>query len=138
MASGNFIKLSGTCKWARLVDKDPKYGVWSIVLYLDEASKKTFEKSGLQLQVKTDDDGDYIQLRRKGVLVKSSGEVVNFDPPKVYGPDKADIDGRTVGNGSKVVCGISVYPTAKGNGHRLNFVDVKEHVVFDPKPHDPF
>lgn len=131
-----YIKLSGACKWARLVDLDPVYDVWSINLYLDEKSMKIYDRSKIQVAKKTDDDGVYVQLRRKPTIQKVDGEVIKLNPPKVYGPNREDIDGSTVGNGSKVIVGVNVYQTKKGPGHRLEWVDVKEHVVYTPPPKD--
>lgn len=125
-----YIKLSGIVYWAQLVQPDTKYGVkWRTRLYPDEKSMETFKESGLQLQVKEDEVGEYITLRRdKEKLIK--GKVTVFDPPKVFVEGKL-YDGL-VGNGSEAVCDLAVYDTMKGKGHRLETVNVTNLVEYVP------
>lgn len=130
------IRLSGTCKWARLFDKDDKYDCWSLQLYPDEASQKVFDNSGLKLKVKEDEDGLNFQLRRKPE-VKFTDETKQLNPPKVVTAEGTEMDPdevRSIGNGSTVVCTVEIYNTKKyGMGHRLNAVRVMDHVVYEPK-----
>lgn len=116
------IYLSGIAKWAKLQKPDEKFDFYGLDLYLDDASIEKFDKSGLQLTKKTNEDGIFITLKRKpAALIK--GELVKFGAPQVLTADNAAFAG-IVGNGSEVTCKVNVYDTAKGKGHRLEAVRV--------------
>jgi hypothetical protein len=125
-----YIYLSGTTKWAKVRKPDEKYDNFQVPLYLNEPSKKVFEESGLSLGVKSDDDGEYITLRRpNNKLIKK--ELVEFGPPKVLDKDNKEFDGL-IGNGSEITAKVAVYDTIKGKGHRLESVRVEKLVEYIP------
>lgn len=125
-----YFYLSGKAKWAKLFKPDEKYNNFQINLYLDKPSLELFDKLGLQLTKRKDDEGTYVTFRRPpNKLIK--GELVNFGPPKVMDKDNNPSD-KLVGNGSEVTIKIGVYDTIKGKGHRLEAVRVENLVEFVP------
>lgn len=127
MAS-KYIYLSGKAKWARVHKPDEKYHNFSVQLYLDKTSSKTYADSGLGLTVKEDEEGKYIKLRRpEAKLMK--GEMVEFGPPKIIDKDNNPFDGA-IGNGSDVTTKVVVYDTVKGPGHRLEAIRVDKLVEY--------
>jgi hypothetical protein len=129
--------FKGTCKWAKVHKPDEKYGNYEINLYMDPKSWELFNKSGLRLETREDEDGEYICFRRpQRKLIK--GDLVEFDPPVViFNDEKTD---KLIGNGSTVTIKVSVYDTQKGKGHRLEKVRVDELVEYaggnSPEVHD--
>jgi hypothetical protein len=124
------LYLSGTAKWAKLIEPDKKFNNWTLDLYLDDKSVDNFKKAELELQLRSSDEGPFIKLRRPvAKLIKN--ELVQYDPPQVtdQGGNKVT---ALVGNGSKVTCKVEVFGTVKGNGHRLDAVRVDELVEYDP------
>ena len=133
MAS-NFIYLSGKCKWAKVRKPDEKYQNYQVPLYLDTKSLETLKASGMQLTIKTDDDGKFVTLRRPvSKLIK--GELVEFGPPKVFDKDNHEFHDGLIGNGSSLTCKVVVYDTIKGKGHRLESLRV-ENLVEYHRPED--
>lgn len=124
----NYYYLSGKAKWAKLFKPDDKYKNWQINVYLDDASKKTFTESGMSMQPKRDDDGEFITFRRpEAKLIKN--DLIKFDPPTVLDADGKPLD-KLVGNGSEVTIKVVVYDTIKGKGHRLEAVKVNKLVEY--------
>lgn len=132
--STKYINLTGTTKWVNgayggLFEPDPKYGNFVVRLYPDPASWDKFKKSGLRLEPKTDEDGDYVQFRRaEQKLMKK--ELVNFGRPKVFFKEGVEPT-RNIGNGSTIEVNVAVYDTREGKGHRLESVKVIELVEFN-------
>jgi hypothetical protein len=122
-----YLKFTGTCKWAKIRKPDDKYGFYSVDMYLDDASWEVFKASGLMLEPKETEDGWYVRFRRPHQKIIKQ-ELVTFGPPEVTGTTEL------VGNGSKVTCDVVVYETQKGKGHRLNKITVLELVPFNPEP----
>lgn len=103
--------------------KPDKYGSYKISLKATEELADNVKQAGIQI----DTGGDYITFRRKeNVLIK--GESVAFAPPRVIDTGMNELDPFVVGKGSMVTCKVAVYPTIKGNGHRLEAVRVDELV----------
>lgn len=119
------VFLTGKCKWAKLKDPDMKFGGhWTIDLYLDEQGLKNFKTADLELELRSSDEGQFIKLRRPiSRHDRKKDEIVKFDPPVLLDADGNELD-ALVGNGSEVACKVSVFSTAKGNGHRLEGVKV--------------
>lgn len=132
MSTTRYIKLSGTCFWPRLVKPDSKYSKWGIDLYLDKKSKKVFDDSGLQLSIRSNEDGEYIKLSRPTQKVFGK-KVQEFDPPEVVNKDGNPMDPYTIGNGSEVIAEVCVYDTVKGKGHRLEKVIVTKLLAREPQ-----
>jgi hypothetical protein len=135
-----FYYFSGKAKWAKLglglnpeENADKEYECWKLNFYPDEPSMQAYNDSGLRLQVKEDDDGKFVSLRRPfKKLIKE--EVVNFDKPPVTvrNPDGTTSPLQTLlGNGSDVVVKVAVYDSRKGKAHRLESVMVTNHVPYE-------
>jgi hypothetical protein len=131
--STKYIYLRGKVKWAMVRKPDEKYNNYKVNLYFDEASQKVFRESGLRLEAKNDEDGEFYTFRRPASkLIK--GEAVNFGPPKLLNADNSEFpDDKLVGNGSDVTIKVTVYDTVKGKGHRLEVVRVENLVEFIPE-----
>jgi len=128
--STQYFYLSGKAKWAKLFKPDEKYGNFQINVYLDEPSLSLFDKLGLQLQKRKDEEGTYVTFRRAPKkLIK--GELVDFGPPKVLDKDNNPSE-KLVGNGSEVTIKVATFDTVKGKGHRLDAVRVEKLVEYMP------
>lgn len=126
-----YIYLSGTTKWAKVRTPDEKYNNFQVPLYLDAKSTEAYDKLGLGLKKREDEDGSYYVFKRP--LVKPiKNELVEFGPPKVVDKDNQPFEGL-IGNGSKITVKISVYDTMKGPGHRLEAVRVDDLVEYNPE-----
>ena len=129
-----YIKFTGPCKWAKTRKPDEKYNVYSINVYLDEATKDLYLKSGIQGKIKSDDDGEFVSFRRPvSKIIK--GDLVQLGAPKVYTKDKKEAQDTMIGNGSLVECDVAVYDTIKGKGHTLQGVRILDLVEY-AKPQD--
>jgi hypothetical protein len=142
MAFKNYY-FTGIAKWAKVregqqdqyKDGNPQ---WSIQLYPDDASMKTFNKSGLQLKVKDDADGQYVNFRKTAERYSQKDkELKKYSPPEVFlrDPETGNYNkwpSGLIGNGSKVTLTVSVYDGENGKGHLLERVFIDELVVYDP------
>jgi len=127
------VYLSGTCNWAKLHVPDTKFdveGVYTIDMYLDEASKAKFQEAGIRVDEREDKEGHmYVRFKRQHKkLIK--GEVKTQGPPQVLDKEGEPFNGL-VGNGSKVTCKVAVFDTMKGKGHTLEAVRVDELVAYE-------
>lgn len=134
MAKNNLLYFTGTVAWAKVSKPDEKYGHYSVDAYLTPESWDQFHSSGLQLEVKENDDGEqYVRFRRDDSK-KIRDEIVEFGKPKVFLVDEhgnaTDFDGL-IGNGSTAIIKVSVFDTARGKGHRLEAVGVTDLVKYD-------
>jgi len=152
--------ISGIAKWAKVYEPDTFSGSsnWKINLYFkDKAERSKFEATGVQLTIKSDTDGDYVTFRRP-VKKVFGDEVTFFAPPEIVGEVNVkyvDKDGAKVrqfkkgedpvrvgepvkiGNGSVILVNFCYYDTAKGKGHRLEGINVKELVAYEPSVDAP-
>jgi len=122
--------FTGKAKWAKLKKPDEKYKKWTIDLYMDEKNMADFKRSGLQLKVKEDRDGegDFVTFGRPiGKLWK--GEFVEMVAPTVLDSNGNPTD-VAIGNGSIVTVKVAVYDTVKGKGHTLEGVRIEELVEY--------
>jgi hypothetical protein len=123
----------GVAKWVKAKTPDKKYGHYTLDLYPDDESLVLFKDSGLGLKLREDADGVFFKLRREPIRV-IAGDAVNIGPPKLFIKDEngevIEFD-DLIGNGSKVVAKVSVYPTQKGPGHRLESLLVEDLVVYN-------
>ena len=123
--------FSGTARWAKVHKPDDKYKNYTLDLYMDDASKKAYMKSGLQLKDRVDEDGEhYVTLRMPSVrMVKGK--------PEEGKPDVLDKDGNPtkalIGNGSEVTCKVEIYEWDGRVGHRLQAVRADKLVEFEDK-----
>ena len=129
--------FSGTCKWAKLKEKDAKYDNWQIVLYPTAESLQDYAESGIQVDVKEDADGKNIKFRREATAEfkdRDTGrtKIIDFLPPAVLAADRKTPLDALVGNGSKVTVKVEAFPTRNGIGHRMVAVVVEDLVEYDP------
>lgn len=129
------LYFHGKVKWAQLGlgptpedNADKEYKSWKLNLYLSDDSWKDFEKSGLQLKRKTDDDGAYVTFRRPFSKVIKD-DLTKFEAPKVTNAE-GEIFKDYIGNGSDAIIKVVVFDTKKGIGHRLEEVKVIELVDY--------
>lgn len=122
--------FTGPCKWAKLSTPDEFRGEkkWKLNLYLDKTTKSQLKKSGLQLKIREDEDGEYITLTRP-VQKEFDDGVKDFEPPKILDKEHNPLD-VLLGNGSKVTAKVLVYDSAMGKGHRLEAVRVDDLVEY--------
>jgi hypothetical protein len=137
LATKNYY-FSGVCEWAKLTKPDTKFnaeGIYSIDLFLDDASWAKFHDSGVQLKVKERNGQKYTTFKRpQRKLMK--GEIVELGRPIVLDNEDNELnDPPVVGNGSRVTVKVAVYDTAKGKGSTLEKVRIDELVAYD-KPED--
>lgn len=131
----NYIFMTGKCKWAKLDKPDPKYGFYGIDFYLDKAGMKVFKESGLGLEIKKDEDGEFVRFRRHPDKLF---EGMDEKPKKLIFTGEHDAQGKSVyepfadavGNGSLVTVKVEVYDSKKGKGHRLEAVAVEDLVPY--------
>jgi len=133
MAS-KYVRMTGFIKWANsqyggLFSPDPSYGNYSVTFYPDPPSVEKFKASGMKLEFKNDEDGDFVKLRRPHEkIIKNENQV--FGRPKIFFPE--GVEGtKDIGNGTKVEVTVVVYPAGRHTGHRLESVKVLELVRFE-------
>lgn len=128
-------KFYGKTKWAKVHTPDEKFKRYTVDAYLDDKSFTLFKKSGIQVEVREDDDGEtFVRFGRPVSRVftnRKTGEdeLIKFGPPEVV-----DADGNPtkelVGNGSECTFEIETFPTVKGIGHRLAKLQVLSLVAY--------
>lgn len=124
--------LSGKCKYAKLNVPDERYGDYKLDLYLDDASWPKWHESGMQGEVKQDEGGKYVTIRRRP-RQDYGGKIIEWGKPKVI-----DKDGNPftdfIGDGSSLTVKVQVYDTRfKGKGKRLDTVRVDVLVPYVKK-----
>jgi hypothetical protein len=125
----------GTGMWSKFTVPDKKFGYFETDLHLDDESLQLFKDADTELKLRDGEiDGKkskFVKLRRKPTQMRA-GDLVDIGPPKVFllvdGVPQPFTD--LVGNGSQIVCKVSVYPTPKGNGHRLESVLIEKLVEY--------
>lgn len=122
--------LSGTCKWAKVVEPDKKYNKYSIDLFMDADNWDKFKKSGAQLKIRDTDSGEqFVTFSRPVATLGRDGKLREHGAPLVLNSAGEPIK-DLVGNGSKVTVKLDVYDTPKGKGTRLEAVRVEDLVEF--------
>lgn len=140
MANGTqILYISGPCKWAQVYphNMDKEYEQWRIEVAPDDASLIALKASGSRLEGKIDEDGKlWFKFRRKTKAEFKRGEIEELKPPKIV---EKNADGeyipfdKPIGNGSEVTIKVSVYPSRKGVGTRLEAVCVDKHIPYEAK-----
>lgn len=126
-----YYYLSGVTKWAKLRKPDEKYNNFQVPLYMDDKTFSEFERLGLGLKKREDDDGKYVIFKRpQEKIIKN--ELVVLGPPKIVDENNQPWDDRLIGNGSEVTVKIAVYDTRKGPGHTLESLRVEKLVEYNP------
>lgn len=118
----------GVAKWVKYDKPDPKYNNYGLDLYLDDQSLRLFKKTGLQLQIRDNEDGVYVKFKRSAQKIIKQ-ELINQGPPEIIFTGN-EAKGTLIGNGSKVGITVSVYDTAKGKGHTWESLTVEELVPY--------
>ena len=153
MAKTEYVDLSGKVKWFRyqLPDQWNKYGH---CLYLDGPSKAKFLEmkkttggvQGIKTELKYDDDGEYVILRRPVSKEGRGGKIYGFAPPMVFDGAITLADGSNppigninIGNGSDVTTRVELYQynipggttNAKGKAIRWLSSTINELVPYE-------
>ena len=135
------LLFTGTAKWAMVREPDEKFDVYKVNLYMDDDSWKKFEKSGIQLEKREDEDGSFVTFKRKDTepdyTTSPPGTKVN-GPPKVYLKDAQSGEYNAwntglIGNGSVVTLAVDVWTGRNGVASRLIRVFVDDLVVYEGK-----
>src|SRR5512146_1709587 len=100
MAKTDFVYLTGKTKWFRATQPDP-WGNWKHDLYLTPASVEKVNElkttsggiSGIKNELKKDEDGYYIAIRRPTQKMMK-GKVVGFAPPEVIDKNGKEFHAR--------------------------------------------
>lgn len=128
MATEHYI-FRGKAKWAKLTKPDPEFDNFKINVYLDDESKKLFKESGLRLEPKTDEDGEYVVFRRPNYK-QFKKELVHFGAPEVI-DEQGERMTALIGNGSDVAVKVVAYDSRNGKGHRLEAVKVLKLIPYE-------
>jgi hypothetical protein len=122
--------FTGPCKWAKVYKPDDTFGdpIWSIVVYLDDSNLENFQKTGMAMSPKTDDEGTFVTFRRRQ-FQNFKNERKEFPPPEVINAEGAPFS-EMIGNGSTVTVKVEFFPTKRGVGSRLLKVRVDEHIPY--------
>lgn len=142
------IYLRGKVKYFKLLGRgDMEYQCWSTVLYLTKESYATFLElkkgtettEGIQNEIKMDDEGHYVNLRRVWTR-KIRGNDVAQTPPVVIDKDgipwNPDI---SVGQGSDATIKLELYTfkppfkVKRGSAIRLVSARIESLVPYEPK-----
>jgi hypothetical protein len=131
MASKTYY-FTGIAKWVKN-RKPNEWGKYTAQLYLDDQSILSFKESGLGLQLREDDAGQYVQFSREHERkFDSSPDPVVFGPPPIYLPDGTEYK-DLVGNGSLATFKVTVYDAGpKRKGHRLESIRVDQLIPYVP------
>lgn len=153
-----YLTLKGNFKWAKVYEPDEYSGDKRYIVNfypIDGGEWEKYNKSGLQLKVKEDEDGKFITLRRSVKRVFGD-DIVFFAPPEITGAvnvqyknSKGEVvrsykkgdeepvrvgEAVQIGNMSMGLVNIAAYDTAKGKGHRLENIKVLDLVAYDSAP----
>ena len=125
------LKLTGTCNWARLQKPDEKYNKYSLDFYPDKNSEEIIVAAKTQLKRRVSEEGAVFYKLGRPHTKLFRGDSVILGPPKVTDNEGKPYTGN-IGNGSVVGVVMEVYPSANGNGTRLNEVRILELVEYNP------
>lgn len=134
--------FKGKASWARVQLPDLEFKNWNIRVYLTPESLVEFNKlkepkgdvEGILNEVKQDDEGSYITLKRPMFKNWGKGDEP-LTPPEVIDANNQPIPNSTlIGNGSDVTVKVECYkyrkPFNKGQGRAIRLVGVKvEHMI---------
>jgi hypothetical protein len=146
-----WIYLEGKVSWVH-IHKPNQWNNWSLQLHLSNKSleylRELIAEKGLKTQIKKDDDGWFINLKRPTQLTLKTGKIVGLTQPEIFDGQHPlqDKDGKTyypilvepIGNGSDAVvkCDLYQYTIPMTNGKkgyalRLNSLRVDSLVPFN-------
>lgn len=134
------VALSGKIFWANKLFQAESYkggpAKYSVVLYLDPASKAFWPSLKLSNKVREDENGECVTLRREHDPKVFDGKIIKGaegGPPKVVDANGELWDPQVlIGNGSKATLILNVYDTKVGPGSRISRVRIDELVEYKP------
>lgn len=136
----DILFFKGKTKWARVHKPSENFETYEVPVYMDKKELKRYQDSGMQLQIREDEDGSFVTFKRKHAEFNGlkKEQVINGRPGINILKDGAYVpfDGL-IGNGSEVTVKVEVYDTpgrGKGKkGHRLLAVGVDKLVEYVAK-----
>ena len=117
MPKMEFVYLQGKTKWFRHSAPN-KFGSWSHDLYLDPPSLEKWKElqegsediQGIKNQLRKDEDGYFVTLRRPVEKQLRTGKKIGFAPPDVFMADGVTpLRDINIGDGSDVTTKLEVY-----------------------------
>jgi hypothetical protein len=137
MSKSSLHSVTGIAKWAKVFEFNrdrgefhKEYdGAYTIQVYLEESEMKKHSASGSRAKPKIDDDGVYVQYRRKHI--NSVIPALGGAPKVVDANDEPWDSDNLIGNGSKVEVFFTVYDSKMGKGTRLEGIRVLDPVEFE-------
>ena len=132
------IDIKGTLEWAKVFElnrdhnewNEDKGGEYKVTVTTDKKTADALKKAGCQKKIEEVSGGHKITVVRPHVgsqdwmggapiVADKSGKEWNFD------------EKGFIGNGSKGIVKVEIYPTAVGSGTRLVGLQVLDHVVYE-------
>tara|TARA_R110000744_G_scaffold373185_1_gene485245 strand:+ start:143 stop:649 length:507 start_codon:yes stop_codon:yes gene_type:complete len=93
------IYISGKCHYASIVEPNTKFEpVWSIQVEVNDDNRAVIEKSGLPINNKDDDRGDFVTIKRKVLRPDGTQRAAPF----VKDSQNSPWNGKLIANGSTV------------------------------------
>ena len=132
------IDIKGTLEWAKVFElnrdhnewNEDKGGEYKVTVTTDKKTADALKKAGCQKKIEEVSGGHKITVVRPHVgsqdwmggapiVTDKSGKAWHFD------------EKGFIGNGSKGIVKVEIYPTAVGSGTRLVGLQVLDHVVYE-------
>ena len=132
------IDIKGTLDWAKVFESNRDHNEWNedkdgeykVTVTTDKKTADALKKAGCQKKIEEVDGGHRITVVRPHVgsqdwmggapvVADKSGKEWNFE------------EKGFIGNGSKGIVKVEIYPTKVGSGTRLVGLQVLDHVVYE-------
>ena len=132
------IDIKGTLEWAKVFESNRDHNEWNedkdgeykVTVTTDKKTADALKKAGCQKKIEEVDGGHRITVVRPHVgsqdwmggapvVADKSGKEWNLE------------DNGLIGNGSKGIVKVEIYPTKVGSGTRLVGLQVLDHVVYE-------
>lgn len=129
-SSDNYFR--GVAYWAKVQNPDPKFGNYTLDLYLDADSMALLKKTGLQLKIRESEHGTYVKFKRTPKKI-IRGNLIDMGKPHIYieqDGERVPFSGN-IGNGSDVLVKVRIYDTPKGPGHELEGIVIESLVPYE-------
>lgn len=113
-----YIELFGKCKFLNTKLVPNQYNAWDHLLYPTQDSLKTIRKlqdgwvegvEGIMTELKQDEEGYFMRLRRPSKKETRAGKVITFTPPIILNADGVSPFTGLIGNGSDVMTKVELY-----------------------------
>ena len=93
------IYISGKCHYASITEPNTKFEpVWSIQIEVDDNNRPVIEAAGLAINIKDDERGDFVTVKRKVLRKDGSQRAAPFVKDSQNNP----WNGKLIANGSTV------------------------------------